>query len=353
MASLKDVAKEANVSIATVSRVLRGDKTLSVADSTRERVLQSAKKLNYLSLTDKKKTSLLYKSKKSIGLIVFCSKDYEFEDEYFTGLRVGIEAESARLNMNITTVVRQGSNFLEENSLNDLDGVIVVGKVIPEVVQVIYEKFNRVVFVDESPDPEIFDSVTSNFFGATSQLMKHLFSLGHEEIGFIGGGETIHSTSSPLELDVMDNVEKLRYLPYKKIMCSKGSYNEENVYIGEWSTDSGYQMMKKALNKGNLPTAFLIASDPLAIGAIRALHEAGIKCPEQVSIASFNDVEIAKFMSPSLTTAKVFTEQMGKSAVKLLKERMEGREVPSKVTHPCKIQYRESAVMNSRTTLSV
>ncbi|WP_173915458.1 LacI family DNA-binding transcriptional regulator [Halobacillus sp. Marseille-Q1614] len=353
MASLKDVAREANVSIATVSRVLRDDKTLSVAESTRKRVLHSAKKLNYLSLTDKKKSSILSKDKKSIGLIVFCSRDYEYEDEYFTGLRVGIEAECAHLNLNISTVVRQGQNLLEESSLNDLHGVIVVGKVSPETVREIYERFNRVVFVDESPNPEIFDSVTSNFYGATSQLMKHLISLGHKEIGFIGGKETIHSTSSPLELDDMDNVEKLRFLPYKKIMNNLGYYDEEHVYFGEWSTDTGYQLMKQAISKGNLPTSFVIASDPLAIGAIRALHESGINCPDDVSIVSFNDIEIAKFINPSLTTAKVFTEQMGKSAVKLLKERMEGREIAAKIIHPCQVEIRESSGIVSRESLTV
>ncbi|GGF30022.1 putative HTH-type transcriptional regulator MsmR [Halobacillus andaensis] len=352
MASLKDVAKAANVSIATVSRVLSEDETLSVADTTRKRVYESAKKLNYLSLSNKKKASLLNK-KKSIGLIIFCSKDYEYEDEYFISIRRGIEAECLRFNLNISSVVRQEKNWTEDTSLNDLHGVIVVGNISPETVQQIYAKYNRVVFVDESPGTEKFDSVTSDFYSATIRLMEHLISLGHKNIGFIGGQEIIHSSYQEPELDSIDNLEKLRFVPYKKIMERRGYYNDQHVYIGDWSTDAGYHLMNQAISKGQLPTAFITASDPLAIGALRALHDSGFHVPNDVSIVSYNDVELASYLNPPLTTAKVFSEEMGKSAVKLLNERMEGRDIPTKIVHPCKVQFRESSSVNNQDNCSV
>ncbi|MCP3027938.1 LacI family DNA-binding transcriptional regulator [Halobacillus sp. A5] len=342
MASLKDVAKDANVSISTVSRVLSEDDTLSVADSTRERIYESAEKLNYMSLTLKKK-SYSFHTKKSIGLMIFCSKDYEFEDEYFIKIRRGIEAECARLQINISRVIRKGQNIEEETNLNDLNGVIVVGNIPPETVEQIYSKHNRVVFIDESPGVEVFDSVTPDLYGATIRLLEHLLLLGHQKIGFIGGQEIIHSPSEYTELERIDNLEKLRFLPYKKIMAAKGFYNDQHVYLGDWSTDDGYQLMMKAIQKGQLPTAFITASDPLATGALRALHESGLQVPEDISIVSYNDIELASYLTPPLTTAKVFSEEMGNSAVKLLNERMEGREIPTKIIHPCKIQFRESS----------
>ncbi|MCP3031645.1 LacI family DNA-binding transcriptional regulator [Halobacillus sp. A1] len=342
MASLKDVAREANVSIATVSRVLNEDKNLSVANTTRERVYESARKLNYLSLSHKKKSNAR-PSKKAIGMIVFCSKDYEYEDEYFSSIRRGIEAECLRQDIVISTLVRQEQNLLEENRLDDLSGIIVVGNISPQLVHQIYSKYERVVFVDESPGLEKFDSVTSDFHSATTRLLEHLVSLGHQNIGFIGGPEFVHSPMKDRELQVIDNLEKLRFEPYKKIMSKRGFYDEGNVYIGDWSTDAGYQLMTQAIAKGDLPSSFIIASDPLAVGALRALHDAGLNVPNDVSIVSFNDIEMAKYLNPPLTTAKVFSDEMGKSAVKLLNERIEGRVVPSKIIHPCKIQFRESS----------
>lgn len=340
MSNLKDVALEANVSIATVSRVLNRDQSLSVANSTRDRVFESAKKLKYLP-SKKKTLATKPTSKLTIGLVIFCSKDHEYEDEYFMSIRQGIESTSLQYGFSISTVIRLGEHSLED-SFKDLDGVIAIGNISLSIVQQIYAQHDRIVFVDESPRTDLFDSVTSNFFSATTQLTDHLLSLGHRNIGYLGGDEIVHTKAQESDIDAIENMEKLRYIPYKKVLEKYGFFNQKHVYFGDWSTDAGYQMMKQAIDKGNLPTAFLMASDPIAIGAIRALHEHGLRVPNDVSIASFNDIEIAKYVNPPLTTAKVFSEQMGISAVKLLKERIEGREVPTKIIHPCRIEIRDS-----------
>ncbi|MCE7792694.1 LacI family DNA-binding transcriptional regulator [Salipaludibacillus sp. CUR1] len=342
MASLKDVAREAEVSIATASRVLNNDLTLSAATSTKERVIQAAKKLNYLPAAKKRKKNNPGQPKQELGLIMFCSKDQEYEDEYFMSIRRGIETACNQFNMTISAIVRQGEDLIENANLNSFDGLFVVGNISPDLVSELYAKNDRVIFIDESPETEKFDSVTSNFFKATNQLMEHLFSHGHKQIGYIGGHEIIHTPSADPDLQEIDNIEKLRFLPYKNFINRHGSFNEDHIYLGEWSTEAGYNIMKQAIEKKTLPSAFMIASDPLAIGAIRALHEAGLRVPEDLSIVSFNDIEIAKYMNPPLTTAKVYAEEMGKTAVKLLIERFEGRQVPAKVIHPCHIQIRES-----------
>ncbi|PYZ92750.1 transcriptional regulator [Salipaludibacillus keqinensis] len=344
MSNLKDVARDANVSIATVSRVLNRDPNLSVADTTRERVFQSAKKLNYLPSSKRKQTMSEASPKLSIGLIIFCSKDHEYEDEYFMSIRRGIESASVKLGFTISSVIRLGQDSIEETNFTDLEGLIVVGNISGSIVEQIYAQHDRVVFVDESPRTDLFDSVTSDFFGAATQLMEYMFSMGHKNIGYLGGNEITHTPSHESDLGIIENIEKMRFIPYKRVMEKRGLYNPQHVYIGDWSTDAGYQLMKQAIKKGNFPSAFLIASDPIAIGAIRALHEEGLNVPNDVSITSFNDIEIAKYVNPPLTTAKIYSEQMGKSAVKLLSERIEGREVPAKIIHPCRIEYRESCV---------
>ncbi|NEW00623.1 substrate-binding domain-containing protein [Bacillus megaterium] len=88
--------------------------------------------------------------------------------------------------------------------------------------------------------------------------------------------------------------------------------------------------MKKFIEKGSLPSAMLIASDPMAIGAMRALNEANIKVPQDLSIISFDDIEAAAYLNPPLSTVKIHTDEMGKMAVKLLYDRIKGRSVPIK-----------------------
>jgi LacI family transcriptional regulator len=107
----------------------------------------------------------------------------------------------------------------------------------------------------------------------------------------------------------------------------------------------GYELMKDAIKKGNLPEAFFIASDSMSIGAMKALQEANLRVPNDVAIASFNDVQMAKFASTPLTSVKVYTEQMGRIGVQLLLDRIAGRELPLKVTVPTKLFIRDSSVI--------
>jgi LacI family transcriptional regulator len=84
------------------------------------------------------------------------------------------------------------------------------------------------------------------------------------------------------------------------------------------------------------------ASDPMALGAFRALHEAGIKVPEDISIISFDDIDAAAYLQPALSTVKIHSFEMGKTAVKLLQDRIKGRELPMKVILPTELILRES-----------
>ncbi len=101
-------------------------------------------------------------------------------------------------------------------------------------------------------------------------------------------------------------------------------------------------MMNKMLNQTHRPTACFIGSDPMAIGAIRALHEHGVKVPEEMAIIGFDDIEVSAYMNPPLTTVKVYTEHMGKMAVNMLLDRFEGREVSVHVMIDTSLEIRES-----------
>ena len=99
------------------------------------------------------------------------------------------------------------------------------------------------------------------------------------------------------------------------------------MYVGNFTTSDGYRLMKQAIkdHPRDLPQAFFIANDSLAIGALRALQEAGIKVPEQVSLISFNDTAIAKQVFPQLSAVTVYTEQMGSAAAEILDKELNNR----------------------------
>ncbi|MFC4766184.1 LacI family DNA-binding transcriptional regulator [Effusibacillus consociatus] len=338
MATLKDIALRANVSNATVSRVLNQDHTLSVTEETRQRILAIAEQLKYKPSRKRNiKHNVNIEENAKLGLLLWCSQQEEYNDPYFLSIREGIEREFSDLGIEIAKTMRAGGNG-SDFSVNELDGLIVVGKIAADDIEKISMQMNNIVFVDYSPDPERYDSVVIDFGRATETAIEYLLNLGHKKIGYIGGRIYIGTHGSERRTELPDE----RLVTYEKIMKNRGLDHSNHFYLGDWTTTDGYEMMKRAIEKGNLPSAFLVASDPMAIGAVRALHEAGIKVPDDVAIVSFDDIELAQYVTPSLTTVKAFTEQMGRTAVNLLLERLNGREVPLKVVVPTKLVIRQS-----------
>lgn len=341
MATIKDIAKLANVSSATVSRVLNNDPTLSVAEDTRKRILDTAKQLDYTPLRKKTKKLPVEGKKKSfnIGFVIIYSEEYEYNDPYFMSIRVGCEKTCQDLGMEISTIYRVNSNG-DPSKLSNLDGIIVIGSLDIENLEEFYNHNSNVVFIDYDPnDSHVkYDVVISDFKKATAKVLDYLFQLNHQNIGYIGGVQQIKT---------LDNLSKSenrdpRIETFEKIMKEKKLFKEENVYIADWLTSEGYKIMKQAIKKGSLPTAFIIGSDPMAIGALHALREANIKVPEDISIISFDDIETAAFVSPPLTTVKIYAEEMGSMAAKVLFDRLNGRKVPVKVELPTDLVIRNS-----------
>lgn len=147
------------------------------------------------------------------------------------------------------------------------------------------------------------------------------------------------ATVSPV-LNTDDSIIVLEETPQR---IKNGEFEgSEDIYIGEYTMSHGYELMKKAIKKKNVPKAFFVASDPMAIGALRALQEAGLSVPSDVALVAFDDIEAARFSSPPLSTVKVYTKEMGQTGVKLLMDRINGRNLPIKVTIPTSLVIRQS-----------
>ena len=331
MATIKDIAKAADVSQSTVSRVLNYDSSLSVANKTRKRIFEIAEDLDYKTPKQRNnKIRLLIK----IGIIHWYSQVEELADPYYLSIRRGIEKECVKKEIEIITIYKHDSPQ-SIDKLRNLDGIIALGKFADEDIEKISLYSKNIVFVDYSPKEEIYDSIVIDFKKAALKALNYLYDRKHRRIGYIGGREYVGFDNKL----IIDEREKA-YLEFVK---EKDIYDPEYVFFGKFDAEDGYDLMKKAIDKNVLPTAFFIANDSLAIGAFKALYEANIHVPEEISIIAFNDIPTAKYLIPPLSTIKVYTEFMGENAVGLLLERiMENRTIPKKVIVPSVLKIRKS-----------
>jgi len=328
MATIKDIAQLAGVSIATVSRVLNYDTTLSVGDETKKRIFEAAEELSYKKKPARKQESV------KIALLQWYTEKEELEDLYYMSIRLGVENRCRHLGVHM---VKYFQDNYEELKDNEIQGLIAIGKFSSKQVKELLSITKNIVFVDSSPDEERFDSIVIDFEKATEKVLQHFIKKGHEEIGYIGGREGFKDKTSI--------IEDQRELAFKSYLEVKGLLNEAFMYSGTFSVDDGHSLMKKAIQEhgDNLPTAFFAGNDSIAVGALRALLEEGISVPERVNIIGVNDISISKYVFPSLSTVKVYTELMGETAVDTLLERIEGRKTAKKIFISTKLILRNSS----------
>jgi LacI family transcriptional regulator len=307
MATIKDIAEKAGYSTSTVSRVLNNDQSLSVSDETRERIYEVAEELNYR----KKTVRLLVKN---IAFLYWLTDIEELEDVYFKTMRIELEKMARLFNVELITYkINDGIHQIPDS----IEGFIAVGTFSDKELAYLRSITSNGVFLDTSPDPNHFDSVRPDLPQITRRTVDFLMEKGHTEIGFIGG--TYHNPNT--DQDEMD----LRERVFRRYMERKGLLKEQYVFHGRgFSVDTGYSLMKRAVQQlgDQLPTAFFIAADPIAVGCLQALNEHGIAIPNRVSIVSINNISVAKYVSPPLTTFHIDMREICKNGIQLLLEQV-------------------------------
>ncbi|WP_102336416.1 LacI family DNA-binding transcriptional regulator [Salimicrobium jeotgali] len=328
MATIKDIATNVNVSIATVSRVLNNDPTLSVSPETKQRIFDAAELLDYKKHIHKKT-----KQHMRIAIVQWYTETEELNDLYYYSIRLGVEK---KLEGEGYDYIRLFQNT--DNNLNvKVNGIIAIGKFSHEQMKQLEEWCSNICFVDNIRALNSCDSVIADFQQSTRSVLSHFIEEGHAKIGMLAGEEKPPGGSEVL----MDP----RYESFRDYMKTQGLFDKKYCFKGAFAVDAGYEMMNQAVRtlQDDLPTAFFCANDSIAIGALRALRDNSISVPERVSLIGFNDSSVAKYISPSLSTVKVYTEMMGETAVSLLKERIfQQRPVAKKVTLGTELIIRES-----------
>lgn len=325
MATIKDIAKLAKVSMSTVSRVLNYDESLNVTPETRKRVFEAAEELSY-----KIKTKNKAKKMKYIGLFYSYSLEEELVDPYYLSIRVDLEKYMRSKGYEIIMI----DAFDAHDDLKKVDGLLCLGLFNQHEVDQIKGISKPCVFVDSNQNENAFDSVVIDLQSAARNALSHLIELGHTKIGFIGGSDD----------EVMGNSDKdLRQTAFEQFLTDKDLLNENYIKIGGYNPKDGYVFLKELLNTETPPTAVFVANDTIAVGCYKAAYEMGIKIPDDLSIIGFNDISTAQYMMPPLTTIKLYTNILAETAVDLLLEKISSdREVCKKISIYTKLIVRGS-----------
>lgn len=305
MATIKEIVQIVGVSSAAVSRVLNYDEGISVSQETREAIFVTAEKIGY-------KKKVIYPKIENVALLYWISHEDELEDIYYQAIHAELMKQAKKMKIHLTVVTREeGLGAIQ----SDLNAFVAIGWFNRKELNQLYKICKKGVFIDTSPDEKLFDAVRPNLDSFVTQMVDFFIEKGHKTLGFVGGTDKNIDTGKP-SMDI-------REWSFRQSAQYYNVLNEDYIFIAErFSVSEGYRIGKNMVRDGKLPSALCIASDTLAIGVLQALHEEAIQVPEQISIFSINDVNVAQYVSPPLTTFHIDIPILCETALDLLRSRV-------------------------------
>lgn len=318
--TIKQIAKESNVSMATVSRYLNG--TVSVSEEKCQQIEAVIQKYNFSPNTLAR--SLISGRTMTLGIVI-----PDISNPYFYSLFLEIQKEATSNGYTLllyNTSFQQGTEkFTEEEYFQRLiqqrvDGVLVLGGQIDlcepsvsylEALEHLGSLVPVVVMGKPIPNSSCHFLDTENGFGI-SAIFHYLYSLGHTKIAFIGGNQGIKIT-------------EIRLNTYKDLLSTYHlSENSDYIALTDYYTEDGYQAAMTLLNRSHSFTAVIAANDNVAIGAIRAFYDQGISVPEDVSVASCDHFSCGTYSIPRITGISRNTAQIGSLLIHALLQTIDG-----------------------------
>ena len=320
----QDVAKIAGVSRATVSYVLNGlseGSRVVISEETRKKVNEAIDELGYVP--DASAQALRTGNTKNIGLII-----PDMDNPHFWENADGVEKEALASGYSLILSsmelnIEYGEDLFKDLSRQRIDGLIFTGELInrSEKVQKTLHQFQKrrlpiVEITDNLNLDNHLDRVSSDYYLATKEVMAHLLSLGHRQIGFVYG---VHRPF----------LGEDRLIPYQECLLAAGLPVEEDLIIRCGTTiQDGYLAAEQLLRYPTRPTALIVINDLLAIGVMRAAADLGLKIPQDLSVVGYDDISFSKYMIPRLTTVSKDAVGIGREAVKLVLARIQEPDRP-------------------------
>ena len=312
--TIYDVAREADVSMATVSRVVNGNP--NVKPATRKKVLEVIERLDYRPNAVAR--GLASKKTTTVGVII-----PDVSNMFFASLARGIDDIATMYKYNIILANSDGDNLKEVHVLNNLlakqvDGIIFMGHHITDEIRSEFSRSKTPVVLAGSIDPDNqVGSVNIDYQAATKEAVQILVKNGHKDIAFVSGAL----------IDPINGHARLG--GYKQALEEAGiAYNEGLIFEAPYSFRDGLRLVERLRNSG--ATAAFISDDELAVGILDGLLDAGVKVPEEFEIITSNNSLLTDVVRPKLTTITQPLYDMGAVAMRLLTKLMNKEEVEQK-----------------------
>ncbi len=335
IATIYDVAQKAGVSTATVSRALSG--TGYVSKELKETIMQVAREMDYQP--NSLARGLVTKESRILGLVM-----PDISNPFFPAVARGVEDVANESGYNVLLCNTDGSSGKETDYINVLrsrqaDGVIfTTSQVNPKNAKMLIDAGIPVVLADRRMSIACDSVVAENVSGAY-KAVRHLLDLGHTRIGIITGPMGVATSEERIE-------------GYKRALLeSSVAVQHDLICEGNYRQHSGYECTCGLMKLPNPPTAIFACNDLMAVGALSALEDHGLKVPDDVAVVGYDDITVASVTRPRLTTVAQPKYEMGAVACRMLIERLKNPDKPyqSTVLEP-QLVIRESSVVMTCTT---
>ena len=312
--TIKDVARVAKVSVATVSRAINGHD--NVAEAVRRRVLAVAHELRYTPHHAAR--SLSSRRTHTIGVVL-----PDLHGEFFSELVRGIDHVARDCGLHLLVSSYHGHPEEQASALRAMrgrvDGLLVMS---PHVGNIDFLSENLAalpaVLINSQPTESEHIAFGIDNYGGARTMVAHLLAAGHRRIAFIAG--------PPNNFDAF---ERLR--GYRDAILEADPTAEPWVLPGDFSESSGHQAGQMLLEGAERPDAVFAANDMMALGCLFALTQGGLRVPDDVALAGFDDIPIARYVAPSLTTMRVNMPELGAHAMRLLLALQNGEDVSGRL----------------------
>lgn len=327
MSTIRDVAEHVGVSIATVSRVFNSSPLVS--ESTARKVWQAALELDYWPNSAAR--TLTTNRTHALGVLL-----PDLYGEFFSEVIRGIDQEARAQTMQLLISSSHASPVELVAAAGAMsgrvDGLVIMAsdQATAEAIERVARHFPVVLMNPPSPFPGCGDVSIDNFAGARA-VVGHLLGLGHRRVALIGGPR-----------GNSDAEERAR--GYREALREAGDGVVALEIEGDFTEESGYRAARALLAREPRPTAVFAANDAMAVGLLGALRERGVAVPDAMAVAGFDDIAIARYLTPPLTTVSVDMSALGRRAVQLLLEALGGGEAPParRERLPARLVVRES-----------
>jgi len=343
MATLREIAEKVGVSISTVSRVLNNDESKIVNAVTKEKILYTAQEMGYRASGWSRRTNgdgpAKQQSAKRVGCIISLPQE-NYSYPYFSMVLKGIEKGLAERGYGLAFIhtrdeLRDPSVQQQIIQESQVDGAIVIEGIDSQIYESLKKHVPTIVGVDVN-DPTV-PTVSYDRIAAAQAAVKHLIAQGHRKIGFIGG--------LGLSGDIF---REKRFRGYRYALLEAGMEPDERwILNAEWQIENSFELMSRLVRESReeLPSAFFVASDVMAIAAMRAVTEAGLRVPDDIAFFGVDNIDISQYTSPPLSTIHVPKYEIGQTAAYLLSDYLEGKmKYPIKALLPYELMIRRSSV---------